>query len=108
MNQKNTTLKHPNHPVNHAGGLADLIALNEELGRPSQLRVLNHMREKVWQKDLEASVKVALNSLPEDAGPLNSHGLLIRSLSVFQETSPHYLRRLVGLMSALTWLEDQR
>jgi hypothetical protein len=42
---------------------------------------------------------------PENAGPLNSHMLVLRSLGLMREISPDYLRRFLGQVETLLWLE---
>ena len=45
---------------------------------------------------------------PAQAGPLNSHALVLRSLERLRELSPAYLRRFLGHVQTLQWLEDAR
>ncbi len=47
----------------------------------------------------------AVQAGPENAGPLNSHRLLLRSLSLMRELSPRYLRRFLAQMDALVLLD---
>ncbi|MBC5781537.1 DUF2894 domain-containing protein [Ramlibacter sp. USB13] len=42
---------------------------------------------------------------PVNAGPLNSHVLVLRSLALMRELSPEYLRRFLVQIEALQWLE---
>jgi hypothetical protein len=42
---------------------------------------------------------------PDNAGPLNSHRLVLRSLALMQAASPHYLRRFLSQVDTLLWLE---
>jgi len=42
---------------------------------------------------------------PANAGPLNSHMLVLRSLDLMRELSPDYLRRFLVQLEALQWLE---
>ncbi len=41
---------------------------------------------------------------PENAGPLNSHMLMLRSLSLMRALSPDYLRRFMSHVDSLLWL----
>jgi hypothetical protein len=43
---------------------------------------------------------------PANAGPLNSHMLVLRSLDLMRALSPDYLRRFLVQIEALQWLED--
>lgn len=62
---------------------------------------------EVWSKiAAERQVAQALARGPENAGPLNSHKLMLRSLRLMRALSPDYLRRFVAQMDALLWLEQ--
>lgn len=54
----------------------------------------------------EQQVLQALGRVPENAGPLNPHKLMLRSLSLMRDLSPDYLRRFLAQMDALLWLEQ--
>lgn len=62
---------------------------------------------EVWSKiSAEQQVVQALHRGPENAGPLNSHKLVLRSLSLMRALSPDYLRRFMSQMEALLWLDQ--
>ena len=62
---------------------------------------------EVWSKiSAEQQVVQALHRGPENAGPLNSHKLVLRSLSLMRALSPDYLRRFMSQMDALLWLDQ--
>ena len=63
--------------------------------------------KRTWSR-LSADQRLAQSraSLPENAGPLNSHHLVHRSLTLMRELSPDYLERFVGYIDALQWLEQ--
>lgn len=63
--------------------------------------------KRTWSR-LSAEQRLAQSraSLPENAGPLNSHHLVHRSLTLMRELSPEYLERFVGYIDALQWLEQ--
>lgn len=72
-----------------------------------ELRALKYFRES-WVKDhAERVLEQAVQSLPTDAGPLNSQKLAIKSLAAMQELSPEYVNRFVSYMDTLLWLEQQ-
>ena len=62
--------------------------------------------KRTWSR-LSADQRLAqsLATLPGNAGPLNSHHLVHRSLTLMRELSPEYLERFVGYIDALQWLE---
>lgn len=53
-------------------------------------------------------VQEALARKPANAGPLNSHALVLRSLDLLGALSPDYLRRFVAHVETLQWLEQAR
>ncbi len=62
---------------------------------------------EVWSKiSAEQQVALALVRGPENAGPLNSHRLMLRSLRLMRSLSPDYLRRFLAQMDTLLWLEQ--
>lgn len=62
---------------------------------------------QVWSHiAAEQQVKQALTRGPENAGPLNAHRLMLRSLALMQSLSPDYLRRFLSQVDALLWIEQ--
>jgi hypothetical protein len=60
---------------------------------------------EVWSKiSAQQQVDLALGRGPENAGPLNSHQLMLRTLTLMRTLSPDYLRRFLSQMDALLWL----
>lgn len=51
-------------------------------------------------------VAQAIEGAPQDAGPLNSHMLAVKSLQSMQALSPEYLYRFVAYTDALLWLQN--
>lgn len=61
---------------------------------------------EVWAKvSAQQQVDRALDRGPENAGPLNSHRLMLRALSLMRDLSPDYLRRFLSQVDTLLWLE---
>jgi hypothetical protein len=50
-------------------------------------------------------VEQAAARKPANAGPLNSHALVLDALALMQELSPDYLRRFLLQVESLQWLE---
>jgi hypothetical protein len=48
----------------------------------------------------------ALANKPAQAGPLNSHALLLQSMELMRSLSPHYLRQFLLHAETLLWLSD--
>ncbi|HET8746675.1 MAG TPA: DUF2894 domain-containing protein [Ramlibacter sp.] len=51
-------------------------------------------------------VEAALQRRPANAGPLNSHALVLHSLALMRQLSPDYLRRFLRLAESLQALEQ--
>ena len=61
---------------------------------------------EVWAEiAAEQQVAQAITRGPENAGPLNPHRLVLRSLALMQSLSPDYLRHFLSQMDSLLWLE---
>lgn len=62
---------------------------------------------EAWQL-AQAQDKLDLAALrrPAQAGPLNSHALVLEALARVQDLSPAYLRRFLAQVEALQWLEQ--
>ncbi len=62
---------------------------------------------QAWQRiAAEDRVRRAVGRAPANAGPLNSHRLVLRSLELLRSLSPHYLNRFVLQVETLQWLEQ--
>mgnify|MGYP003553542791 FL=1 len=62
---------------------------------------------EVWSKiAAENQVDAAFGRGPENAGPLNSHMLVLRSLELMRALSPDYLRRFLSHADSLLWIEQ--
>lgn len=75
-------------------------------GQP-ELKSVQAFRE-VWSQFAVADqVEQSLQRGPENAGPLNSHMLVLRSLATMRELSPEYLRRFLSHAETLLWLDQE-
>ena len=67
-----------------------------------ELKSLRYFR-RTWSA---LSVDRQLAQGPENAGPLNSHRLVLRSLQLMRDVAPNYLERFMSYADALLWLEQ--
>ncbi len=75
-------------------------------GLPPELKSLDRFRG-TWAKGAaDAQVDKALARAPDNAGPLNSHLLVLRSLAALRELSPEHLHGVLAQLDALLWLEQ--
>lgn len=59
-----------------------------------------------WSKlSADRRMTQSLATVPENAGPLNSHHLVHRSLALMRDLSPEYLNRFMAHVDTLLWLD---
>ena len=94
--------------------LSPLAQLNQHIAdgvqppgatRP-ELRSAQAFREAWSRICAEIDVHQAVQRAPENAGPLNSHMLVLRTLGLMRELSPDYLRRFMAHADTLLWLDQ--
>ena len=71
-----------------------------------ELPSVTRFRETWSRIAAEDQVTQAVERGPANAGPLNSHMLVLRTLSLLRGLSPDYLRRFLSQMETLQWLEQ--
>jgi hypothetical protein len=79
-------------------------------GRPTrparELKSVRRFRE-TWSKIAAVQqVDRALVRAPENAGPLNSHMLVLHSLALMRSLSPDYLQRFMSHVDTLLWIDQ--
>jgi len=72
----------------------------------SELRPMQFFRNTWAKLSAEKRVAQAIENPSENAGPLNSHRLVVRSISTMRDISPEYLNRFVSYIDTLLWLEQ--
>jgi hypothetical protein len=71
-----------------------------------ELRSAQAFRETWSRICAEEEVSEAVQRGPDNAGPLNSHMLVLRTLGLMRELSPDYLRRFMAHADTLLWLDQ--
>jgi hypothetical protein len=75
------------------------IAQNAE-PRAELKTIRNH--RNTWSKlSVDLQVAQALEQAPKNAGPINSHMLVLRSLALMRDVSPDYLNRFMSYADTL-------
>lgn len=98
------------HPV-APGPLAVLVqqmsghARRAELPLATEPAALDYFRSTWSQISIQRQITQSLATTPRNAGPLNSHRLVVRALQAMREVSPAYLSRFMAHADALQWLE---
>lgn len=71
-----------------------------------ELKSLRYFRD-TWSKlSVDRQLSLALAQAPDNAGPLNSHHLVLRSLQLMSELAPDYLQHFLSYADAMLWLEQ--
>jgi hypothetical protein len=75
-------------------------------GTRTELKSVRQFRN-TWSKlSADKQVAKALVQAPKNAGPINSHMLVLRSLALMREISPDYLNRFMTYADSLLCLEQ--
>lgn len=89
------------HAPDHAGMRVEVSAAPR-----SELKTIRNFR-KTWAKlSVDNQVAQALKQAPKNAGPINSHMLMLRSLTMMRDISPDYLSRFMSYADTLLCLDQ--
>ena len=73
---------------------------------PPELKSIRYF-QSTWSKlSADRRLTQSLSKVPENAGPLNSHHLVHRSLTLMHNLSPEYLNRFMAYVDALSWVDQ--
>lgn len=76
------------------------------IAQPDELKSVKVFRRTWSRLRVDQQLSDAFAQAPEDAGPLNSHSLVLRSLRLMRDISPEYLEQFTSYVDALLWLEQ--
>ena len=93
--------------VGQHAAITALKSLRQALGEREQLRALSMLQHAQWRRDVQASITLAMDTSPEEPGPLNSHMLVMKAFNTLDENAPEYLQHWVSYLNDLIWLEAQ-
>lgn len=71
-----------------------------------EMKSVRRFRQAWSRIAAEDQVELAAGRGPVNAGPLNSHMLVLRSLELMRGLSPDYLQHFLSQVDALLWLEQ--
>lgn len=71
----------------------------------SDVTALAYFRSTWSRLNAERRMAQSLATVPENAGPLNTHHLVHRSLALMRDMSPEYLNQFMSYVDALLWLD---
>lgn len=98
--------------------LADLVehiaqhATSSAIGTASaqapsgELKTLRYFKSTWSRLSADRRLTQSLAKVPENAGPLNSHHLVHRALTLMRDLSPEYLNKFMSYVDGLLWLDD--
>jgi hypothetical protein len=103
----------------HRGALAELVdhiagqapslgdgAAASDAAPSGELKTLRYFRSTWSRLSADRWLTQSLAKMPANAGPLHSHHLVHRSLTLMHELSPEYLNRLMAYVDVLSWVEQ--
>jgi hypothetical protein len=96
-------------PARSSRVLSPLARFNQDIAATQvgpDLKSAQRFRETWSLLCAENEVTQAVERGPENAGPLNSHMLVLRTLGLLRDLSPDYLRRFLSHTDTLLWLEQ--
>ena len=70
-----------------------------------ELKTVRESRATWARLSVDKQLALAMKQAPKNAGPINSHMLVLRSLAMMQEISPDYLSRVVSYVDTLLFLD---
>lgn len=70
-----------------------------------ELRTVRESRSTWARLSVDRQLSLAMRQAPTNAGPINSHMLVLRSLKMMQDISPGFLSHLVSYMDTLLALD---
>jgi hypothetical protein len=88
----------------HSHGNADARADGNAVSRP-ELKTIRNFRNTWAKLSVDKQVAQALEQAPKNAGPINSHMLVLRSLALMRDISPDYLGRFMSYADTLLSLD---
>lgn len=75
-------------------------------GDRAELKSVSYFRDTWSRLSADQTLAQSLATGPANAGPLNSHALVLQSLTLMRDTAPDYLKRFMAYANTLLWLEQ--
>ena len=95
-------------PRGHRGDLAALSVDLRQMARryATEQNSVTYFRDNWSRLKTNKKVAKAIDQAPKNAGPINSHGLVLKSLALMRDVSPDYLNRFVSHVETLLILDQ--
>jgi hypothetical protein len=81
-------------------------ASEKTAGWPAENPRIQQFRKQLSQISVQKQVTQAIAQAPQNAGPINSHMLVLRSLGLMRDISPNYLNRFMAHVDTLLCLDE--
>ena len=94
------------HIAGHAPTLANDNSAGDGAHSAAELKTLRYFRSTWSRLSAHQRLTQSLAQVPANAGPLNSHHLVHRALTLMRDVSPPYLNRFISYVEALLWLDQ--
>lgn len=104
------------HASDHAGQPVDVLSAVAPAARPNtqktpaprapELKAVAIFRDDWSRLSTEQQLTQTLAQAPENAGPMNSQHLVLRSLQLMRDIAPAYLQGFMSYVDTLIWLEQ--
>ena len=82
------------------------VAADPAPGLPVELKAVRFFRRSWARLSVDRQLTQSIARVPEQAGPLHSQRLVLRSLQLMRHVSPAYVDRFMSYVDALMWLEQ--
>jgi hypothetical protein len=93
-------------PSSEDGDLSLSGSLERSAALRPELKTLRYFRN-TWSKlSVDRQLTHALDRAPRNAGPINSHMLVLRSLALMRDIAPDYLNRFMSYADTLLYLDQ--
>ncbi len=86
--------------------VGDAVPVGSVVAPDAELKSLRYFRSTWSRLSLEQQLSRALAQAPDNAGPLNSHFLVLQALIRMRDIAPQYLEGFIAHAQALLWLEQ--
>lgn len=92
------------HPTQQSPGQGQ--GLGQSVGWRAERPRIQQLRQQLSKISVHKQVTQAMAQAPANAGPINSHMLVLRSLGLMRGISPDYLNRFMTHVGTLLYLDE--
>lgn len=93
-------------PALQASSAGPLVPASRATGWRAESPRVQQFKKQLSRISVQRQVKQAIAMAPQNAGPINSHMLVLRSLGLMRDASPDYLNRFMAHVDTLLRLDE--